>query len=173
MILWFAFNVNFVGGNQGWYKGRLKASRITFLSFFLKKPFYLASEYKPIPWWLRGKESACNSGDASLIPELGRSPGGGNGNPPKYSWKLMDSLGKLMDRRAWQTTAHGVAKSQRRLKRLCLHAKPMNDLVIVSGGQRRDSALHTRVHCPSHPGGRVTLSSVPCAARPALAGYPF
>jgi len=31
------------------------------------------------------KESACNSGDPGLIPELGRSPGGGNGNLLQYS----------------------------------------------------------------------------------------
>ena len=28
-----------------------------------------------------GKESACNVGDLDLIPGLGRSPGGGHGNP--------------------------------------------------------------------------------------------
>ena len=28
-----------------------------------------------------GKESVCNAGDLSLIPGLGRSPGGGNGSP--------------------------------------------------------------------------------------------
>ena len=27
------------------------------------------------------KESACNAGDLGLIPGLGRSPGGGHGNP--------------------------------------------------------------------------------------------
>ena len=32
-----------------------------------------------------GKESACNEGDVGSIPELGRSPGGGNGNPLQYS----------------------------------------------------------------------------------------
>ena len=34
--------------------------------------------------WFRSKESVCNAGDAgnvSLIPGLGRSPAGGNGNP--------------------------------------------------------------------------------------------
>ena len=31
------------------------------------------------------KESACNTGDLGLIPGLGRSPGGGHGNPPQYS----------------------------------------------------------------------------------------
>ena len=33
-----------------------------------------------------GKESACNAGDLSSIPGLGRSPGGGRGNPLQYSW---------------------------------------------------------------------------------------
>ena len=33
-----------------------------------------------------GKESACNVGDLGLIPGLGRSPGGGNGNPLRYSY---------------------------------------------------------------------------------------
>ena len=44
---------------------------------------------------------------ASLIPGLGRSPGGGNGNPLKYS-----CLGNLLDRGAWRATVYGVAKSQ-------------------------------------------------------------
>ena len=32
-----------------------------------------------------GTESTGNSGDLSLIPGLGRSPGGGHGNPLQYS----------------------------------------------------------------------------------------
>ena len=32
-----------------------------------------------------GKESACNVGDPGSIPELGRYPGEGNGNPLQYS----------------------------------------------------------------------------------------
>ena len=48
-----------------------------------------------------------DTGDAALIPGLGRSPGGGNGNLLQYSW-----LGNPMDRGAWQATVHGVAKSQ-------------------------------------------------------------
>ena len=31
------------------------------------------------------KEFACNVGDLSSIPRLGRSPGGGHGNPLQYS----------------------------------------------------------------------------------------
>ena len=52
------------------------------------------------------KESACNERDVGLIPELGRSPGEGNGNPPQYPW-----LENPMDRGAYQATVHGVAKS--------------------------------------------------------------
>ena len=33
-----------------------------------------------------GKESTCNTGDLGLIPELGRSPGGGNVNPLEFSF---------------------------------------------------------------------------------------
>ena len=32
-----------------------------------------------------GKESTCNEGDLGSIPGLGRSPGGGHGNPLQYS----------------------------------------------------------------------------------------
>ena len=37
---------------------------------------------------------------------LGRSPGGGNGNPFQYS-----CLKNAMDRGAWQATVHGVTDS--------------------------------------------------------------
>ena len=34
-----------------------------------------------LPWWFRGKESACDAGDVGSIPGSGRSPAEGNGNP--------------------------------------------------------------------------------------------
>ena len=34
-----------------------------------------------LPWFSDSKESTCNAGDLGLIPGLGRSPGGGHGNP--------------------------------------------------------------------------------------------
>ena len=52
------------------------------------------------------KESACSVGDPDSIPGLGKSHGEGNGNPLQYS-----CLENPMDRGAWQTIAHGVAKS--------------------------------------------------------------
>ena len=54
-----------------------------------------------------GKESAHNAGDPGSIPESGKSPGEGNGNPFQYS-----CLENSMNRRAWWATVHGIAKSQ-------------------------------------------------------------
>ena len=34
-----------------------------------------------VPGGSDGKESTCSAGDLGLIPGLGRSPGGGHGNP--------------------------------------------------------------------------------------------
>ena len=52
-----------------------------------------------------GKESACNEGYLGSIPELGRSPGGGHGNPLQYlAWRIP------MDRGAWLAAVHGVKR---------------------------------------------------------------
>ena len=53
------------------------------------------------------KNLPANAGDAGSIPGLGRSPGEGNGYSLQYC-----CLGNPMDRRDWQASAHGVAKSQ-------------------------------------------------------------
>ena len=56
------------------------------------------------------KNLSANAGgarDSCLIPGLGKSPRGGNGNPLQYS-----CLENSLDRGAWQTTVHEVAKSQ-------------------------------------------------------------
>ena len=57
-----------------------------------------------------GKEPAANAEDvkdAGWIPGLGRSPGGGHGNPLQYS-----CLGKPMERGVWWATVHKITKSQ-------------------------------------------------------------
>ena len=46
-----------------------------------------------------------------LILGVGKSPGGGNGNPLQYSY-----LENPMDRGAWQATVRGVAKSRTQLR---------------------------------------------------------
>ena len=51
--------------------------------------------------------NAGDIGDVGSIPGLGRSLGGGNGNPLQYS-----CLEHSMDRGALRATVHGIAKSQ-------------------------------------------------------------
>ena len=54
------------------------------------------------------KNPPANSGDvrdADSIPGLGRSPGGGNGNPLQYSCRV-----NSMDRGAWRATVHRIAE---------------------------------------------------------------
>ena len=51
------------------------------------------------------KNLPANAGDVGLIPEWGKFPGEGNGNPLQYS-----CLGNPMDRGAWWATVHGVSK---------------------------------------------------------------
>ena len=46
------------------------------------------------------------AGDLGLIPGLGKSSGGGNGNLLQYSCLL-----NSMDRGAWRATVNGVTKS--------------------------------------------------------------
>ena len=53
---------------------------------------------------------AGDTADMGLMPGLGRSPGVGNDNSFQYS-----CLENPMDRGPWQTTVHGVAKSQIRV----------------------------------------------------------
>ena len=50
--------------------------------------------------------NAGDTRDTGLIPGLGRSPAGGNGNPLQYS-----CLGNPMNRGAWWATVHGVTES--------------------------------------------------------------
>ena len=89
-----------------------------------------------------GKESVCNAGDPSSIPELGRFPGKGIGYPLQCSWASLvaqlvknlpamqetwvrslgweDPLEKEMATHsstlAWWATVHGITKSRTRLR---------------------------------------------------------
>ena len=82
----------------------------------------------PIHWacfamtyWSKGrrKKQRCGhwnagaTGDVSLTPGSGRSPGRWHGNPPQYS-----CLENPMDRGVWWVTVQRVSQSQTRLKRL-------------------------------------------------------
>ena len=92
----------------------LKCYSFTFKSVYLQ-------EIEGFPGGSVGKESTCSVGDtadACSIPGLGRSPGGGCGNPLKYS-----CLENPMDRGAWWATVHGVTKRRTGLKQLSTHTK--------------------------------------------------
>ena len=105
------------------------------------------------------KNPSANAGDArqvSSMPGLGRSPGGGHGNPLPHS-----CLENPMNREAWWATVHRVTKSQTRLKRLRTHAQ------VFSGPYHQQfpvppSLYRIKVH---HP--RISYASV-CRHRKTL-----
>ena len=60
------------------------------------------------------------------MPESGRSPGVGNGNPLQYS-----SLENSMDRGTWWAIVHGIAKSQTRRVTKHTHIHTHTDPIIA------------------------------------------
>ena len=54
---------------------------------------------------LSAMQTSCNAVDTGSTPGLGRSPGGGHGNPLQSS-----CLEDLMDRGAWQAAVQGGHK---------------------------------------------------------------
>ena len=98
----------------------------------------------PIIWWLIGKESVCNvgdAGDAGSTPGSGRSSGVGNGNPLQYS-----CLENSTDRGAWQAAVPGVAKSQTRLS---LHTNSGMPSVFRTPSYRERFAVKTQFQIPA------------------------
>ena len=111
-----------------------------------------------------GKESACNAGDPSLIPGIGRSAGEGIGYPLQYSWVSLvaqlvknpsamwetwvQSLGRedyLGERKGYplqysglensmDCMVHGVAKSWTWLSDLHFHFQEQNMCVFIYDG---------------------------------------
>ena len=61
--------------------------------------------YMGFPGGIVVKNLPANAGDMGSIPESGRSPEGGNGNPLQYS-----CMKNPMDREARWATVHGVAE---------------------------------------------------------------
>ena len=64
---------------------------------------YMGSHILGLPQWLSGKESACNTGDADSVLQLGRSPV--NGNPFQCS-----CLKNPMCRWAWRLQSSGLQR---------------------------------------------------------------
>ena len=72
-------------GSHDQHRQHIKKRRHYFANTSLSSQSYCLSSSHGLPWWLRSKESACNAGDLGSVPGLGRSPGGGHGNPLWYS----------------------------------------------------------------------------------------
>ena len=75
------------------------------------------------------KNLPANAGDArdsGLIPGLGKSPRGGNGNPLQYSSRDNPS------RRTWWATIHGVAESDM-IEQLSMHTYIHNSCTEHTG----------------------------------------
>ena len=89
-----------------------------YLHIKIHMKYYSAFKKKGFLGRSNGKESACNAGDLCLIPGSEGSPGEGHDNSLQYP-----CLGDPMDRGAWWTTVHGVAKSQTRLNDEHPHTK--------------------------------------------------
>ena len=72
------------------------------------------------------KNPPANAGDlkdVGSIPGLGRSSGGGHGNPFQYS-----CLENPMNREAWQAMVHRVTKILIQVRRLSIHAHMQDEL---------------------------------------------
>ena len=81
----------------------------------------------------------------SLIPGLGRFPGGGHGNPLQYP-----CLEKPMDRGAWRATVHGVSETQTK-------PQPLSTCTAHSPG-----AASGRAHLPMwRPGSNPWVRKIP------------
>ena len=76
-----------MGEVERWGRGEGNENNERFKRYWqhmLKEITHVSCSYNRVglPWWLSGKESSCHAGDigdASSIPGLERSPGGGNG----------------------------------------------------------------------------------------------
>ena len=76
------------------------------ISFYLRFTFRITAP-PGFPGGSEVKASASNAEDPGSIPESGRSPGEGNGNPLQCS-----HLENPRDRAAWWAAIYGVAQSQ-------------------------------------------------------------
>ena len=107
------------------------------------------------PWDFPGKSTGvgchcllqpANAGDIKdigSVPGLGRSPGGGHGNPLQYC------LENSMDRGAWRATVYRVTKSQTRLKGARTHLQNSRSLASLTTLSPHSLMSALSWNCPS------------------------
>ena len=116
----------------------------------------------PIPGGSDGIKNLSARQETGLIPGLGRSLGGGNGNPLQYS-----SLRYCMDGGAWRAIIHGVARVRHDLATKHAHASKMTfplSLQISSSFAGADTAKlkqwKAAVHAPFFFFRKITITPV-------------
>ena len=90
------------------------------------------------------------AGDMGSIPGLGRSLGGGNGNPLQYS-----CLENPTDRGAWWAAVHGVAKSQTQLSNFTF---TFHFHALQKEMASHSSVLAWRIPGTAEPGGLPSMA---------------
>ena len=111
------------------------------------------------------EEPTCSAGEPSPNPGSRRSSGKGNSYPLQYSY-----LENSMDREAWQSTVHGITKSQTQLSEtlslslfilaLDSHPSVQFSLSVVSDSLWPHESQHARPPCSSQTPG-VCSNSCP------------
>ena len=91
------------------------------------------------------KESACNAGDLGSIPELGRSPGGGHGNPLQYS---------CLENPHGQRSLGGYSPWRRR-------ESDTTERVSAQNLQEEKSTMNALRSCGAQPEGQPCLAWMP------------
>ena len=76
----------------------------------LEKRMATHSSILGLSWWFKkSKESTYNVGDLGSIPGLGRSPGGGHGNPLQYAYQEIPmDRGAMIHRNAESDTTEAT-----------------------------------------------------------------
>ena len=117
------------------------------------------------PWWSDSKESTCNVGDLGLIPGLGRSPGGGHGNPLQYPWRenpWTEEPGGLQSMGSQRVGHDWVSKHSTTLAHLNLLQSPhgnINPLEQRLGPSHFLLRYHQGLRwCPAHTGTQQLLA---------------
>ena len=91
----------------------------SFMPFFIQVVIFHLSYF---PEGSHSKESGCNAGDPSLVPESGRFPGEGDGYPLQYS-----CLENPMNRGAWEAAVLvGLQRVGHDCAHMCAHINFLN-----------------------------------------------
>ena len=120
------------------------------------------SRFSSFPGGSDGKESTCNAGDLSLIPGLGRSPGGENGNPLQYSClKNPQVLRSLEGYRSWGHKESDTAEWLSTQTLLCCLMNPFHPSTPSKRVTSLQPFLPPQTHSPLYSHGSSFVVCTP------------